>query len=526
MRIGIAQLNSTVGDFKGNLNKVLNTIKNARQRKIDLVIFPELFLTGYFPKDLLKKPDFLNNIIRNLNTILSNTQGISIIIGLPWKIGRNLLNVAYLIKDRKFLGFSVKTNLSLTERDYFTPSQRRIIFNFNNRKLGIIIGEDLEGRYEVIRELKRKGADLIINISARPFYLGKNKEIKELLKRKAKENNIRIIYCNLVGGNDGEIFDGGSMVVSEYGEILMRAKIFEEDFIIYDESIIYAPLLEKKEDEMEKIYQAIILGIRDYVKKNKFQKVILGISGGIDSSLVAILATLALDKRNVIGLIMPGPYSSQESVEDAYTLARNLGIEVIEITINHIYQEYLNTLKPIFKGLPFDKTEENIQARIRGNLLMALANKFNYLVLATGNKSEMVVGYTTLYGDMSGGLAPIADLTKTEVYKLAEYLNKKFNLIPQRILTKKPSADLRPNQEDEKDLIPYSQLDEIIRYYLFENQPLRDIIKKGFSPKEVNKIIGLIYQSEFKRKQAPLKLILKKESFDFPIVNKFYPTPK
>ncbi|MEO0130527.1 MAG: nitrilase-related carbon-nitrogen hydrolase, partial [candidate division WOR-3 bacterium] len=318
MRIGIAQLNSTVGDFKGNLNKVLNTIKNARQRKIDLVIFSELFLTGYFPKDLLKKPDFLNNIIRNLNTILSNTQGISIIIGLPWKIGRNLLNVAYLIKDRKFLGFSVKTNLSLTERDYFTPSQRRIIFNFNNRKLGIIIGEDLEGRYEVIRELKRKGADLIINISARPFYLGKDKEIKELLKRKAKENNIRIIYCNLVGGNDGEIFDGGSMVVSEYGEILMRAKIFEEDFIIYDESIIYAPLLEKKEDEMEKIYQAIILGIRDYVKKNKFQKVILGISGGIDSSLVAILATLALDKRNVIGLIMPGPYSSQESVEDAY----------------------------------------------------------------------------------------------------------------------------------------------------------------------------------------------------------------
>lgn len=526
MRIGIAQLNSTVGDFRGNLNKVLNIIRIAQTRKVDLIIFPELFLTGYFPKDLLKKPDFLNNAIRSLRTVVFNTQGISIIIGLPLKVGRNLLNVAYLIKDRKFLGFSVKTNLSLIERDYFIPSQRRIVFNFNNKKLGIIIGEDLEGRYDVIKELKRKGADLVINISARPFYVGKDKEIKELLKRKSKENNIKIIYCNLVGGNDGEIFDGSSMVISENGEILMRAKKFEEDFIIYDESIIHTPVKEEEENELEEIYQGITLGIRDYVRKNNFSKVILGISGGIDSGLVATLATLALDRRNVVGLIMPGPYSSQESIEDAYALARNLGIEVIEIPINNIYQEYLNTLKPIFKDLPFDKTEENLQARIRGNLLMALANKFNYLVLATGNKSEMIVGYTTLYGDMSGGLAPIGDLTKTEVYKLAEYLNKKFNLIPQRIFTKKPSAELRPNQEDEKDLIPYSQLDEIIKYYLVENQPLRNIINKGFLPKEVNKIIGLIYQNEFKRKQAPIKLILKKESFDFPIVNKFYSTPK
>ncbi len=526
MRIGIAQLNSTVGDFKGNLNKVLNTIRNALQRKIDLLIFPELFLTGYFPKDLLKKPDFLNTVIRNLNMVLFNTEGISVIIGLPLKIRRSLFNVAYLIKDRKFLGFSIKTNLSLRDRDYFIPSQRRVVFNLNGKKIGITIGEDLEGRYDVIRELKRKGAQLIINIAAKSFYLGKDKEIKELLKRKAKENNIRIIYCNLVGGNDSEIFDGGSMVISEKGEILMRAKRFEEDFIVYDESIIYAPLQEKEENELEEIYRAIILGIRDYVRKNNFLKVVLGISGGIDSSVVAVLATLALGKENVIGLIMPGPHSSKESIEDAYTLAKNLGIKVLEISITQIYQEYLNTLKPIFKDLPFDKTEENIQARIRGNILMALANKFNYLVLATGNKSEMVVGYTTLYGDMSGGLAPIADLTKTEVYKLAEYLNKKFNLIPERILTKKPSAELRPNQEDEKDLIPYSQLDEIIQYYLVENLPLRNIVRKGFLSKDVNKIVSLIYQNEFKRKQAPLKLILKKESFDFPIVNKFYPTPK
>ncbi len=526
MRIGIAQLNSTVGDFKGNLNKILNTLRIARERKVDLVIFPELFLTGYFPKDLLKKPDFLNYSQKSLNNIFKNSKEISLIIGLPLKIGKNLLNAAYFIRDGKFFGFSAKTNLSSKEVNYFIPSQKRIVFNLDGKKIGIIIGEDLEGKYEVIRELKRKGAELIINLSARPFYVNKHNLLKDLLKKKAKENNIKIIYCNLVGGNDGEIFDGESMVVSENGEILMRAKRFEEDFIIYDESIIYAPLSEKEEDEREEIYQAIILGIKDYVKKNNFQKVILGISGGIDSSVVAVLATLALGKENVIGLIMPGPHSSKESIEDAYTLAKNLGIKVLEISINEIYQEYLNTLKPIFKDLPFDKTEENIQARIRGNILMALANKFNYLVLATGNKSEMVVGYTTLYGDMSGGLAPIADLTKTEVYKLAEYLNKKFNLIPERILTKKPSAELRPNQEDEKDLIPYSQLDEIIQYYLMENLPLRNIVRKGFSPKDVNKIVSLIYQNEFKRKQAPLKLILKKESFDFPIVNKFYPTPK
>ncbi|MCS7250407.1 MAG: NAD+ synthase [candidate division WOR-3 bacterium] len=528
MRIGIAQLNSTVGDFKGNLNKILYTLRTAKERKVDLVIFPELFLTGYFPKDLLKKPDFLNNSRRFLNTILKNSQGISVIIGLPLRVGKNLLNVAYIIRDGRFLGFSVKTNLSLIERDYFIPSQRRIVFNLNGKKFGITLGEDLEGKYDIIKELKRKGAELIINLSALPFYIGKDKKIKDLLIKKAKENNVRIIYCNLVGGNDQKIFDGGSMVVSEEGEVLMRAKRFEEDFIIYDESIIYAPYKEKEENELEEICQAIILGIKDYVKKNNFQKVILGLSGGIDSSVVATLATLALGEKNVVGLIMPGPYSSKESIEDAYTLAKNLGIEVIEIAINQIYQEYLNTLKPIFKDLPFDTTEENIQARIRGNLLMALANKFNYLVLATGNKSEMVVGYTTLYGDMSGGLAPIADLTKTEVYKLAEYLNKKFDkkFIPQRILTKKPSAELRPNQEDEKDLIPYFQLDEIIKYYLVENQPIRNIVRKGFSLKDVNKIVSLIYQNEFKRKQAPIKIILKKESFDFPITNKFYPTPK
>lgn len=528
MRIGIAQLNSTIGDFKGNLNKILYTLRIAKKRKVDVVIFPELFLTGYFPKDLLKKPDFLNNSRRILNILLQNSQGISIIIGLPLKVGKNLLNGAYIIKDGKFLGFSVKTNISLIERDYFISSQKRIVFNLDGKKLGITIGEDLEGKYDVIKELKRKGAELIINLSARPFYMGKDKIIRDLLIRKAKENNVRIVYCNLVGGNDGEIFDGGSRVISEKGEILIQAKRFEEDFIIYDESIIYAPLQEREENGLEEIYQAIILGIRDYVKKNNFQKVILGISGGIDSSLVATLATLALGKKNVVGLIMPGPYSSKESIEDAYTLAKNLGIEVIELSINQIYQEYLNTLKPIFKDLPFDRTEENIQARIRGNILMALANKFNYLVLATGNKSEMVVGYATLYGDMSGGLAPIADLTKTEVYKLAEYINRKFNnwLIPQRIFTKKPSAELRQGQEDEKDLIPYPQLDEIIKYYLIENQPIQNIIKKGFLSKDVNKIIRLIYQNEFKRKQSPIKLILKKESFNFPITNKFYPIPK
>uniref|UniRef100_A0A7V5XZQ6 Glutamine-dependent NAD(+) synthetase n=1 Tax=candidate division WOR-3 bacterium TaxID=2052148 RepID=A0A7V5XZQ6_UNCW3 len=526
MRIGVAQLNSTIGDFKGNLQKVINTIRMAKERNINLLVFPELFLTGYFPKDLLKKPDFLNNVRRALNMIMRNTEGISVIIGLPLRVGRNFLNTACLIKDNRFLGFSAKTNLSLIERNYFIPSQRRGVFNLDGKKIGINLGEDLEGNYDVIREQKRRGAELVINLSARPFYIGKDELIKDLLKKKAQNNNLKIIYCNLVGGNDGEVFDGGSMVVSEKGEILIRAKRFEEDLIVYDETIIYAPIIEKEKEKWEEIFKAITLGIKDYVRKNNFKKVILGISGGIDSSLVAVLATCALGKENVVGVIMPGPYSSKESVEDARILADNLGIEFLEISIDNIYKEYLNTLKPIFKDLPFDKTEENIQARIRGNILMALANKYNYLVLTTGNKSEIAVGYFTLYGDASGGFSPIADLTKQEVYELASYLNEKYKFIPERVFTKKPSAELRANQEDEKDLLPYSQLDEILKYYLVENQPIKNIVRKGFSLKDINKVITLFYRSEFKRKQLSLKLSLKKESFDFPITHRFYPTPK
>uniref|UniRef100_A0A7V3ZU28 Glutamine-dependent NAD(+) synthetase n=1 Tax=candidate division WOR-3 bacterium TaxID=2052148 RepID=A0A7V3ZU28_UNCW3 len=526
MRIGVAQLNSTIGDFKGNLQKVINTIRIAKQRDINLLVFPELFLTGYFPKDLLKKPDFLNSVRRALNTIMRNTEGISVIIGLPLRVGRSFLNAACLLKDNRFLGFSAKTNLSLIERDYFTPSQRRLVFNLDGKKIGINLGEDLDGSYDVIREQKRRGAELVINLSARPFYIGKDEIIKDLLKKKAQNNNLKIIYCNLVGGNDGEVFDGGSMVISENGEILIRAKRFEEDLIVYDESIIYAPIIEKEEEKWEEIFKAITLGIKDYVRKNNFKKAILGISGGIDSSLVAVLATFALGKENVVGVIMPGPYSSKESVEDARVLAKNLEIEYLEIPIDTIYKEYLNVLKPIFKDLPFDKTEENIQARIRGNILMALANKYNYLVLTTGNKSEIAVGYFTLYGDASGGFSPIADLTKEEVYGLARYLNEKYNLIPERVFTKKPSAELRANQEDEKDLLPYSQLDEIFKYYFVENQPIKSIVRKGFSLKDINKVIALFYRSEFKRRQLPLKLSLKKESFDFPITNRFYPTPK
>ncbi len=559
MKIGIGQLNPTVGDFTGNQEKMQAMIQEAKSKGVELLVFPELITTGYPPKDLLCRRDFITANLRTAQKIIDKSEGMAIIFGYvekgkgrkKWQKGLNLYdksltpffshilyNSALFVYNRRVLGKIRKINLPsydvFDEKRYFTPGEVVQTIKFKGRRLGINICEDIWVE-EVVEEQIKKGAEIIINISASPFYIGKHKIRSEMIKKKARKNGCYIIYCNICGGQDDLIFDGGSFVVHPQGKMIAEGKRFAEELLIFDlppeakPSQLFQPSSLSSEEE---IISALSLGLADYVKKNGFRKVCLGLSGGIDSSITAAIAAQALGSENTLGVIMPGPYTKRESIEDARQVARNLGIPTLEIDINPIYHSYLAILnQSMGKGIEVmkgkDATGENIQARIRGNLLMAISNKFGHLVLSTGNKSEMAVGYTTLYGDMAGGLAIIADLPKSLIYKLAVYLNKRAEkeIIPQRVITKPPSAELRPNQRDEDDLLPYSLLDKILYYYIEENLTPSEIIKKGFSEKDVKKVIRLCDKSEYKRKQAPLGLKLTNKAFGFgwrlPITNKF-----
>ncbi len=548
MRIGIGQLNPTVGDFAGNKDKIFGMIKEAKSQNVELLVFPELITTGYPPKDLLFRKDFISANLKTAEEIVDKSSGIGIIFGYverrpPKKDAKGLnfydksfftffpgilYNSAIFAYNKKILGRVRKMHLPsydvFDEKRYFSPGEEIKVFNFKGIRLGINICEDIWVA-GVVEEQVKKGVTLIINISASPFYIGKERIRKEMIKKKARKNRCDIIYANICGGQDDLIFDGTSFVVNRRGEIITEGKRFAEDLIIFElpqDKFRFQPSRFTTEEE---VLSALSLGLADYIKKNGFKKVCLGISGGIDSALTAYLAVRALGKENVLGVIMPGPYTKEESLQDAEALARNLQIETIKININKIYETYLNTLQTLFKGKGFDITEENIQARIRGNILMAIANKF---VISAGNKSEMAVGYTTLYGDMAGGIAPISDLPKTLIYKIARYINKCANkeIIPEKIIRKPPSAELKPNQEDEKDLLPYPILDKILSLYIEENIPPAAIIKKGFKAEDVRRIINLCDKAEYKRKQAPLGLKITYKSFGFgrrlPITNKFF----
>lgn len=536
MKITIAQLNPTVGDFKGNLDKIELAVKAAKKEKSDLVVFSELFITGYPPRDLLEKEDFVRAAILANDKILEISKkfpGVGILYGsiTPAKVKREnpIFNSAILAQNGKNIFVQNKTCLPkndvFDEPRYFSSADDVSVFAFKGEKLGISICEDiwtdldwLDVKYPVtpLEILAKKGATVFINISGSPFYAGKEKIRLRLLKDNALKYKIPIIYVNQIGGNDELIFDGRSMALNKKGGLSAILPSFKEcirtiDTSAFENQIDFAP-----EEEIETIYNALVLGVRDYFLKCGFKKAIIGISGGIDSAVTAALASRAIGGKNVLGLGMPSEYSSKGSISDAKELAEKIGINFKIVPIKKIYQGYLNSLA---KNIKKEKgrasvAEQNIQARIRGNILMAFSNiNAQALVVSTGDKSELSVGYCTLYGDMTGGLSVISDVPKTKVYELAEFINRKGKIIPENIIKKPPSPELSPNQLTEKELMPYSLLDPILEMYIEERQDLKKIVKKGFDEETVKRIIRRVDKNEFKRRQAAPGLKVTSKAF-------------
>jgi len=531
MRIGLAQTNPIVGAFDYNLEKAKRFIEEAKRMGCDLVIFPEFSLIGYPPKDLLEKEDFVENNLRCLDELIRNTEGIAVVCGFIDKNSNSrskpLNNAAVFFENGKILLKTYKILLPsydvFDEARYFSPGKRAKWLEWRGKRIGITICEDIWNDkdfphpqlYEIdpVANLAKDGIDILINISASPYYIGKVELRQKILAHLAKKYNFPIVYVNQVGGNDELIFDGNSKVVLPRG-IASHAKDFDEDLVTFDLEMGKGVCRETSEGE-EAILKALILGTRDYAYKSGFKKAVVGLSGGIDSSLVAWIAREAFGRENVLGVSMPSPYTSKISLDGVYKLVKNLGIKHLNIPISGIFNAYLDTLRPIFEGLPWDVTEENIQARIRGNILMALSNKFGYLVLSTGNKSEMAVGYCTLYGDLTGGLAVISDVPKTLVYRLASYINREEEIIPIEIIKRPPSAELRPNQRDEDDLPPYSVLDLILKEYIENSQDIKDIVKMGFSEDVVKEVVKRVDRNEYKRYQAPPGLKITTKAFGY-----------
>ncbi|MGC8717345.1 MAG: NAD+ synthase [bacterium] len=517
MKAVLAQINPTIGDLKGNLEKILKEIKKAKVLSSDLIIFPELSIIGYPPKDLLYNVELARRIEEVLNEVIAPiSDNLGVIIGSPFYDGEIIYNSALFFYNGKLLGRQDKTLLPtydvFDEARYFRPAGSIHTILFKDKKLGVTICEDIWNDkdywnrkvYDIdpVEKLVSQGIDVIINISASPYYYGKRVLRASMLSYVAKKYKKKIIYVNQVGGNDELIFDGSSLAIDEDGYIIWEGKEFDEDFGLID-------LLDvsSREDpssireDISSIYKALVLGIRDYFHKTGFKKALIALSGGIDSSLVACLAVSSLGSENVLGVSMPSRYSSKESIEDAKLLAKNLGIDLKVIPIEKIFSSFIETLNS--EGKPIiDMAEENLQARIRGNVIMFISNREGYLVLSTGNKSELAMGYCTLYGDMSGGLSVIGDLPKTLVYELARFINREREIIPERVFIKPPSAELRPNQKDEDSLPPYSILDPIIKAYIEENLPIEAIIEKGFDHKLVESVIKRIDSAEYKRRQS------------------------
>jgi len=532
MKIALAQINTQIGNFTFNVEKVLEAIQKAKRKKAELVIFPELTLTGYPPKDLLEKPHFIEANLKALKTVAKQCHGIAALVGYvepnPEKTGRALFNSAALLFKGKVVANQRKRLLPsydvFDETRYFEPGSASQVVKLGKYRLGLTICEDIwnDERFlgrrlyaaDPVEDLSDQKLDLLLNISASPYSMGKGKVRKDLLVQTVKRLQVPMIYLNLVGGNDDLIFDGGSLVFNEKGNLAVALKRFEEDFVIVDTDHLSSQVF-SQEEEIELVREALVLGIRDYMKKCGFQKVALGLSGGMDSCLVAILAAEACGAKNVLGVSLPSPYSSKGSLQDAQALAKRLGIHYQVIPIGDIYQSYQDTLnlKPV-RG-KVDIALQNIQARIRGNILMALSNREGYLLLSTGNKSEMGVGYCTLYGDMAGGLAAISDLPKILVYRLSRYLNKIHRAIPESVFIKAPSAELAPNQKDQDDLPPYEVLDEILKRAIEENQSASQILSAGFDRKVLQKALLRVDRNEYKRHQAPPGLRITSKAFGY-----------
>lgn len=530
MRIAIAQINATVGDLEANARKIIRYSEEAKKAGADIVCFPELSLTGYPPEDLLLKPKFINDNLQKLKEVTQSISGIIAVVGFVDRSAKDIYNAAAVIADGKITGVYHKTFLPnygvFDEQRYFSAGSKTGVFKSGGFAFGVNICEDIWHLNGPLKLQARKKAKLILNINASPYYAGKIKKRQEIIRKQAKLNKVFIVYVNLVGGQDELVFDGQSMICNDKGRIVAQAEAFKEDLLVYD---LEKPALTKRKavvlEAVPEIYQALALGVKDYVYKNGFKRIVIGLSGGIDSSLVAAIAVDALGKENVTGIFMPSRYSSKESEEDARQLAESLGIEFITVPIEQIFKFYLIVFEPYFVGVTRDITEENLQARIRGNILMAFSNKFGWLVLTTGNKSEMSTGYATLYGDMAGGLAVIKDVPKTVVYKLCAYRNSISPVIPDRVFTKAPTAELKPNQKDQDTLPPYEVLDPILKAYVEEDKDLTKIISLGFDKETVYKAVSMVDKNEYKRRQSPPGIKITPKAFGrdrrMPITNKY-----
>ena len=554
LRIALAQINPTVGDLAGNFARMRVFMQKADTVGADILVFPELALTGYPPEDLLLKPHFVQDNVSVMRELAACTDNAVVIAGFVDKNKNRLYNAAAVCYGGKVRGVYHKMKLPnygvFDEERYFEPGNSAMVFVLGGITFGVSICEDMWGSPEgPISQEARAGARLILNINASPYHAGKIKEREKMVQRQSRDNKVHIAYVNLVGGQDELVFDGQSMIVDDTGRITARGAAFEEDFVVSD--IAFSPRRKKKSgkavviagtvpfknkiwlsnqeraplEPVAEVYGALVLGLRDYCVKNGFGKVVIGLSGGIDSSLVAALAVDALGKDNVTGVYMPSRYSSQESEHDARALSHNLGIHFFVISIEQLYRMYLVVLEPHFAGAPRNIAEENLQARIRGNVLMALSNKFGWLVLATGNKSEMSTGYATLYGDMAGGLAVIKDVPKTLVYKLARFRNAAAEVIPENVFVKAPTAELKPGQKDSDSLPVYETLDPVLEDYVEEDKNLTQIVAAGFDRETVEKVLHLVDSSEYKRRQSPPGIKITPRAFGrdrrMPITNKY-----
>ncbi len=519
MKIALAQVNTTVGDIAGNRDRVLEETDRARRLGADLVIFPELCLTGYPPRDLLGQSGFVDGNLRALKEIAAHSAGTGIVLGYVDRVrrpeGKDLYNAAALVAEGKIQAVVHKVLLPtydvFDEDRYFERGRDQQVVSFKGRKLGLSVCEDAWNSEQFwpkqlyhadpIRSLAEKGADTMINISASPFEMDKPMFRYQMLMDHVRRHRVPLLYLNQVGGNDDLIFDGNSIALGRNGNLIVQAKSFEEDLVLVDpDSEADAGYTEGS--AMDNLFRALTLGARDYARKCGFHSAVLGLSGGIDSAVTACIAAAAFGPENVIGVSMPSVYSADESLGDARILARNLGIRFEILPIQKVVQSYKEALSGVFAGLKEDTTEENLQARVRGNLLMALSNKFGNLVLSTGNKSELAVGYCTLYGDMAGGLAVISDVPKTVVYQLAAHINRSKEIIPRRTVERAPTAELRPNQKDQDSLPEYDILDGILRLRVESRMSVDEIIDQGYEPGIVREVVKMIQRSEYKRRQA------------------------
>jgi len=527
MKVALAQINPTIGAFDQNLNKIFKNIDQAIKQQCDLIVFSEMVLSGYPPKDVLEKQEFISR--QPISQLVNHVGGIGVICGWVEKSGNDLYNTAALIKNGQILHKAYKRLLPVydvfDEQRYFKAGTRCDVVDFCGHKIGLTICEDIWNdpeffgcsTYELdpVKEMIQKGADCLINISASPFHLGKRSVKKRMLETLSKKYQVPFLYVNQVGGNDSIIFDGSSMVFDKKGMNVAQALDFEEDFIYYDTVANQGVCHEISDSDEACVLKALILGTKDYVHKCGFEKVVIGLSGGIDSALTTAIAVEALGKENVRTVYMPSVYTSKDNDEDTQQLAENFGIKRDIVPVDPIFDQFLSVLPDDFDRNNHELAEQNLQARIRGTILMAFSNKYGALVLTTGNKSELAVGYCTLYGDMNGALAVIADLPKTMVYDVARYMNQYQERIPVRIIQKAPSAELKPNQKDQDDLPDYENLDIILKAYIEDHKSIDHIVDMGFNRSLVTDIIQRIYRNEYKRQQAPIGLKVTSKAFGY-----------